>query len=247
MTTELNHHTSGTLGMAVSLAAAAGFVDAFVYVTVTPVFVANMSGNLIHLGIAAGERSGHVVAAAAVALAGFLFGAIAATTHLDRRRRAGLPSTQTGLLVTESALIVLLMILVTAGGSAYSAVIRPFDYAVVVVGSVAMGCQAVALRRVGQIAVSTTYGTGAIVRLGEKVALALRRADRPSDARRRHTIGVLCAVLVGYVGGAWIATAMGDAPALLLIPAAVPLAAAFSVARSRRPEHHMPEDVDALA
>ena len=52
---------------------------------------------------------------------------------------------------------------------------------------VAMGLQATALRRVGQIAVATTYGTGAIVRVGEKVALAARRADRPVARAVRRT------------------------------------------------------------
>ena len=233
MTTEVHHHTSGSLVMAISLAVTAGFVDAFVYVRVTPVFVANMSGNLVHLGIAAGESRLHAVAAALVALAGFVAGVSAATSHLDRRLRAGLPSSQTGLLVTESALLVALCVIVAVGHINYSSTIRPGDYLVIVVGSMSMGCQAVALRRVGQIAVSTTYGTGAIVRLGEKLALAVRRAARPSDIRRRITIGVLCAVLTAYVAGAWLATAVGDSPLLLLAPAAIPLAVALTLTRPR--------------
>ena len=76
------------------------------------------------------------------------------------------------------------------------------------VGSTAMGLQAVSLRRVGSIAVSTTYGTGAIVRIGEKIALGLRRAERGSDVRRRATIFVITTILVGYVIGAAIAAAV---------------------------------------
>lgn len=40
MTQEHQHHPTGTLPMAITLAVVAGFVDAFDFVNVTPVFVA---------------------------------------------------------------------------------------------------------------------------------------------------------------------------------------------------------------
>jgi uncharacterized membrane protein YoaK (UPF0700 family) len=98
---------------------------------------------------------------------------------------------------------------------------RAADLPVIVLAAMAMGIQAGALRRVGEIAVATTYGTGAIVRIGEKVVLAARRADRSSVHRRRVAIAVLLVVLVSYVAGAVIATVAGSSPWLLTVPTAV--------------------------
>ena len=55
MTQESTHHPSGPLLLAVALAMVAGFVDAHIYLAVSPIFVANMSGNLVHIGMLVGD------------------------------------------------------------------------------------------------------------------------------------------------------------------------------------------------
>ncbi len=94
-----------------------------------------------------------------------------------------------------------------------------------------MGLQAIALRRVGQVAISTTYGTGAVVRLSEKFALAFRRTPRPGNHRRRVSIAILATVLFSYVLGAFAAASWNSNAYLLFIPAAVSLASAFVATR----------------
>ena len=108
----------------------------------------------------------------------------------------------------------------------------PIHYVVMGLAALAMGIQASSLRRVGSIAVATTYGTGTIVRIGEKLALGLRRAERSSDDRRSATIVVLVGVLACYVVGAAAASALGSSPLLLLVPAAVLLMFAVYVRSS---------------
>jgi len=235
VTTESKHHPSGSLWLAMGLAATAGFVDAFIYLRVTPVFVANMSGNFIHLGIFTGTHDGKGVLAMLVALGGFLAGVMMATSHLDAQLRAGKSPRPDLLLLLESLLLFVLPVMLRMTDITYSTSIQRDQYLVVVIGAIAMGTQAVALRRVGQIAVSTTYGTGSVVRLGEKLTLALRRTARPGDHRRRKTIAILCAVLASYVAGAALAASLGAPPELLLIPAAVPLIGAAVLRGSRRP------------
>ncbi|MEO5722854.1 MAG: YoaK family protein [Ilumatobacteraceae bacterium] len=232
MPAESTHHTSGTLPIAIALAASAGYVDAFIYQRVAPVFVANMSGNLIHLGIAAGEHSGGAVVAAFVALAGFVLGAMSATGFVDGqvRRRTGV--SPVGLLVVESALLITLPLILAATELQYTTALHAADFVVIAIASVAMGVQAVALRRVGRVAVSTTYGTGAVLRLGEKLALAAKRAPRPDNHPRRLSIAVISIVLASYVAGAFIAALLTPSRWLLLAPAAVPLAAAVALRRS---------------
>lgn len=218
---EAAHHPSGPLAIAVALAASAGFVDAHIYVNVTPVFVANMSGNLIHLGILAGDGSWRASVASLLTLFAFTMGVVLATVHHDHQVRRSRPVRPTTLLAIESGLLAALAAWMVANSVTFTAEPRPVDYPVLLIAAVAMGLQAAALRRVGQIAVATTYGTGAIVRIGEKIVLAVRRADRATGHRRRVAIAVLATVLVSYVAGAIAATVAGSSLWLLAVPAAV--------------------------
>ena len=218
---EQAHHPSGPIEIAIALAAAAGFVDAHVYVNVTPVFVANMSGNLIHLGIFLGDDGWKSAAATLLALAAFIGGVVVSTIHHDRRVARGDVVHQAFLLTLEAALLLGLTAWLIAVPTSFSASPRGADLPVLALGGLAMGIQAGALRRVGDLAVATTYGTGAIVRIGEKVVLAARRADRPSTHRRRVAIAVLGVVLVSYVAGAAVSTVIGSSPWLLALPTLV--------------------------
>ncbi|MEO6124462.1 MAG: DUF1275 family protein, partial [Ilumatobacteraceae bacterium] len=129
------------------------------------------------------------------------------------------------LLYLETTLLLAVAFSIVGLGVHYSPSMEAIDYPVVILATVAMGLQAVALRRVGIVAVSTTFGTGAVVRLGEKIALALRRAQRPGAMRRRITIAVLTAVLFAYVAGAAIAAALGTSTWPLFGAAVAPVAA----------------------
>lgn len=231
MPTEHNHHASGSLTMVAALAAAAGFVDAFLFQRVTPVFVANMSGNLVRLGISAGAHDGHQAAAALIALAGFAAGVTAGAAWLDTHVRVERRLDPSALLFVESGLLLSLALILRLAHIEYSPSTAAADYPVILVGAVAMGLQAIALRSVGQVAVSTTYGTGAVVRLSEKLALGFRKTPRPNNHRRRVSIAVLGTVLVSYVFGAFLAASWSASPFLLLIPAAVALISAIAATR----------------
>jgi len=230
----------------VALAAAAGFVDAHIYVTVTPVFVANMSGNLIHFGIVVGDGNWEQAIASMVAIGAFMAGIVVATVHHDRQVASGRPVRPTFLLALESALLLVLTVWLVGIGVDYSVEPRPADYPVILIAGLAMGIQAGALRRVGEIAVATTYGTGAIVRIGEKIVLAARRADRTTLHRRRVTIAVLAIVLASYVAGAIAATFAGSDAILMAVPTATLIVCAI-VSRSQPTEPAEPLPVDELA
>ena len=228
---ESTHHPSGPLGLAVALAASAGFIDAHIYVNVTPVFVANMSGNLIHLGILVGDGAWRPALASLLTLLAFTGGVAAATVHHDRQVARSMAVTPTFLLAAEAVLVLGLVGYLAAAPVTFSSEPHPRDYPVLLVAGLAMGIQAAALRRVGQIAVATTYGTGAIVRIGEKLVLAARHADRATEHRRRVAITVLVVVLVSYVAGAVAATVVGDGAAVLAAPGLV-IAGCALVSRS---------------
>jgi uncharacterized membrane protein YoaK (UPF0700 family) len=232
VTAETAHHPSGPLVLACSLAGVAGFVDAHLFLHVTNVFVANMSGNMVRVGILSGSGDWPIAAGSVAALFAFGAGVVVAIGHHDRRLQQTKPVRPDELLAIEGLLTLSLPAILIGFDVEFSNRAGLIHYLVIGIGAFAMGIQASSLRRVGSIAVATTYGTGTIVRIGEKLALGLRRAERTSSSRRSATIIVLVGVLCCYVGGAAAASALGSSPFLLLIPAAVLLTFAAYVRSS---------------
>lgn len=219
MPTEHEHHVAGPLTIAALLAAGAGFVDAAIYRNVTPVFVANMSGNLIRFGMAVGDPSAQVLASAAIALACFAGGVALAASLIDRSVASRRPPASTGLLAIETIALAAAVAIAFVSHVEPSPRLTVAAASIVALASAGMGIQAIALRRVGAVAVSTTYGTGAIVRVGEKVALASRHAPNPHGVRRRRSILVLASVLAAYAAGAALASVIPERHVLLgIIP-----------------------------
>ena len=84
-----HHRLSGTLPYAVALTAVAGFADTHVFLFLTRVFIANMSGNLVLFGIALGEGRWTPSARFFTAIVAFVVGIGVASLVHDQRRRAG--------------------------------------------------------------------------------------------------------------------------------------------------------------
>jgi uncharacterized membrane protein YoaK (UPF0700 family) len=102
--------------------------------------------------------------------------------------------------------------------------------AVLAIAALAMGLQTDVIRSVAGVAVSTTYQSGAIARIGETIGMPREDQGRKSE---RRLLLVLSAVLAAYVAGAALgATGMGDSRAALAIPALL-IAGLFAVARAR--------------
>lgn len=217
--TEPTAPPSRALALAVVLAAVAGFVDAHIYLFVVQVFVANQSGNLIGLGMATGQESWHTATSTLVAIASFVAGVLGATTLLRRDAAAGRPARPHLLLAIEAGALVILAIGLGIVDPHLSDGWRLIDVIVIVVAAGAMGVQSTSIRNVGRISVTTTYGTGALVRIGEKVAAPLRTDGSAGDPLRMQTIAVVLIVLCGYVGGAAISAALGSGRWLVLVPA----------------------------
>lgn len=234
------HHPTGPLRLAALLAAVAGFVDAHIYLNVVNVFVANMSGNMIHLGIFTGEFAWRNAEAPVVAILGFVSGVIVATAYHTRRRRAGL-AVQPHVLVWAEAILIALM---TAGlclwHPGFSTKVSAGDLAFVALGAAAMGIQTAALRRVRSVQIATTYGTGTIVRIGEKaVSHMAARGNWFENNGGLHNVPViiLVTVLLSYIGGAGLASFLGAEHWLLLGPVAALVWAGVSLRPLRRQSH----------
>lgn len=237
MPTESRHHLAGLFQDALVLAVVAGFVDAFVFTHVSPVFVANMSGNFVRLGMAIGDNHWKASVGNLIVLSGFLAGTICATfivdasvSRLDDHEKAD----PVNLMLLETVLLTLTLVVILPKSGVASTSLDTGRVVALLLASMSMGVQAITLRRVGEVAVSTTYGTGALVRLGEKVSLSLRNAPADHGVSRATSIMIIGSLLVAYVIGAVVADfARGSNAYMGLAPACV-----FAVSlhtRLRRP------------
>jgi uncharacterized membrane protein YoaK (UPF0700 family) len=201
----------------VVLAVAAGFVDAVGFLHLFGVFPANQSGNAVFLGMAFADAAPAPGWKPLLAITGFAVGAfvgvsLAARLPVDRRRRV--------LLAVEVAMMTVLTIAVAAVHDDGELLEGPAAVALLVAAPVTMGLQTEVIRRTAGIAVTTTYQSGGVARIGEAVAGGLGLAGRgPRGARR---LFLLVAVVLAYVAGAALgSTGLGDGRLSLLPPTMV--------------------------
>jgi uncharacterized membrane protein YoaK (UPF0700 family) len=187
--------------VALVLSALTGFVDAVSYDRFLGVFPANQSGNAVFLGTAIGGANHSTGWRSGTSIVAFALGVVVGEIL---RRRVHPPRTASALLGFE---LVLLAVVVAVAGPIDSAQVigGAEGYVLVVLTSMAMGVQTTVIRHVASTAVSTTYITGAIDRMGAAVSRVMARESRLRDER---AVMVLLGVLVTYVGGA----ALGAAP-----------------------------------
>lgn len=141
---------------AVALAAMAGFVDAVGFLSADGYFVSFMSGNTTRLGVALGTAPLHAVIPALL-IGGFLCGVTGGALlalHAGRYRKP--------------AVLTLVAALLLAGAAA-----RAFggEGAMLALLVMAMGAINNTFQRGGEVTVGLTYMTGALVRLGQGLAL----------------------------------------------------------------------------
>lgn len=174
--------TWGRDAMLTSLSLAAGCVDAVGYLGLVQVFVANMTGNTVLLGLAIGQADGRDVLQAGTALTGFVLGVAAGAAIVERGpERAAWTPAVTAALGLEFAMLAAF----AAGWLLHGA--DPSGVAVypsIVLSAAAMGVQSAAVRRLQVAGVSTTYITGTLTSLTARVVGRLRSAT-PEHAEDR--------------------------------------------------------------
>ena len=212
-------------GLVVILALTTGAVNAVTFLRLGKVFASVMTGNLALFGVATAQRDGGFAINAGVALAGYCLGVLAGAT-MARAPRAGQPTWPRRVTVT---LAVELIMLAGFSGGWLALAGHPSgggQLALLAVASAAMGMQATAVRRLGQM--SSTYLTSTVTGLFE--ALAARRWP-PSWPRSSGTVGALVAGAI--CGGVAAVQAPAAVPAAVMVPLAVVLACRLPAAATR--------------
>lgn len=191
------------------LSLAAGTVDAVVFLRLAQVFVANMTGNTVLLGLAVGQVHPQAAVRSVVALAAFCFGvAVAATITLcfpqGPQPAQPWPPVTNLLLGMEAVLLACATLLWQLTGGAGEVLVL----LLIALTAIVMGVQSGAARSMGVGGVATTYVTGALTNavsglLGH--AVSSRRAPTSSAARRLGTLSL--SVWAAYGAGAVLAGA----------------------------------------
>jgi uncharacterized membrane protein YoaK (UPF0700 family) len=194
-----------------SLALAAGSVDALTYLGLGRVFTANMTGNTVLLGVAVAQGSSSDALRALVALGGFCLGGALGMALIGTRRGPWPRLTWAVFALETVGLAALLAAWQAAGAGSLRALL-------VVLSGVAMGAQSAAVR-ISEAGINTTYMTSTLLNALARVVPGARR----SGAGAGLSAAAVAVYALGALAGAEAEDGWG-APAVavpLVIVAAV--------------------------
>ncbi len=182
------------IGLAVALAALAGFVDAIAFTRLGGYFVSFMSGNSTRLGVGAALADGTALLAGALILA-FVAGVMVATVIARR-------------FAWRRKVAVLEAVTATLGLAALLWMVAPGPLPLLLVAA-AMGMENGVFARDGEVAIGVSYMTGSLVRMAQRLAGALMGdADRWAFAPH---LGLWLGFAIGVVLGARVGVGTPDA------------------------------------
>jgi uncharacterized membrane protein YoaK (UPF0700 family) len=213
----------------IALTVASGVVDAFSYLVLGHVFVANMTGNVVFLAFSIAGTKGFSLAASSVSLLSFVVGGV-----LGGRLGHRVPYHRGRLLLSVTALETVLVL----AAYGYSELITdPYSgagrYALIVVLAIAMGAQNAAVRL---LAVPDLMTTNVLTSTITGMA-ADGRLAAGGDSRIGRRLLSVAALFLGALVGAFAAVHAGRAFPLLIVAGvlAVTAAATFALSRSNGP------------
>lgn len=191
----------------VAMTVVTGLVDAFSYLVLGHVFVANMTGNVVFLGFAVAGAPGFSIGASLVALVSFAAGSavggriIARFGHHRGRHLAAAMAVHTALLVVAVALA-------AASGAPPGATFR---YALIVVLSLATGGQNAIARKMAVPELTTTVLTMTVTGIAADSAFG-----RGSGSKSGRRLIAVAAMFVGALVGAALVLHVGIVPPLVI-------------------------------
>ncbi len=172
-----------------------GLVDAFSYLLLGHVFVANMTGNVVFLGFAVAGAQGFSISASVVALVAFGLGSVLGGRIVQRfgHHRGHHVAVAT---VTQVLLLAVSVILALVGSHPFGSGVR---YALIVFLALAMGVQNSSVRRLAVPDLTTTVLTLTVTGIGADSALGGGKGSKSG----RRLVSVV-AMFLGALAGAAI-------------------------------------------
>jgi uncharacterized membrane protein YoaK (UPF0700 family) len=203
-----------------TLTVAAGSADAVSYLGLGHVFTANMTGNLVLLGVAIGQRQIAGSLRSVIAFAGFAIGVLVGSRATARATGDAVwPISVTVVFAAELSLLVAFTAVWEIAGDRLSTLVLD---ALILLSAGAMGMQTAAARRLNVAGVTTTFVTGTLA------SLITEFASVGSDwARSKRWAATIVCIVIGAAAGAAVFVAWRPgAPlvSLLLVGSVVALA-----------------------
>ncbi|OUZ09793.1 hypothetical protein BHE97_09645 [Aeromicrobium sp. PE09-221] len=200
-----------------------GVVDAVCYLGLDRVFTANMTGNVVILGMGLAGADGLSVAGPLLALAGFMTGAAVGGRIL--RSSAATWTSRTTAALCFVALVVASVAIGSATIAAFDAPNRSLALSVTALLGSAMGLQAATARSLAVPDVTTVAVTATVIHLSSDVTSGV--AEQGASARRVLAIGLLLAgAAVGALLLHWhLAAGLSLAAATCVVVAAIGVSA----------------------
>jgi uncharacterized membrane protein YoaK (UPF0700 family) len=176
----------------VSMTLVTGLVDAFSYLVLGHVFVANMTGNIVILGFALAGAPGFSIGASAAALGAFAAGALAGG-------RLGTRFSHRGHLHTSAAAVQAVFLAASVGLSVAGGAVPcgGYRYALIAALGIGMGLQNAAARAIAVPDLTTTVLTLTITGIAADSTLA----GGPGSKAGRRLVPV-ATMLIGALAGA---------------------------------------------
>jgi len=173
-----------------------GLVDAFSYLVLGHVFVANMTGNVVFLGFAIAGAPGFSISASLVALGAFVFGALIGGKIISRRggHRGNMLTTATAF---QAILLGTSVVVTAASGDPVTAGYR---YTLIVVLGISMGIQNATARTLAVPDLTTTVLTLTITGMAADSAIA----GGAGSAAGRRLLAVSAMFIGALVGAALV-------------------------------------------
>jgi uncharacterized membrane protein YoaK (UPF0700 family) len=202
----------------VAMTVVTGLVDAFSYLLLGHVFVANMTGNVVFLGFAVAGAQGFSIGASVVALVAFglgsvLGGRIVQRFGSHRGHHVAVAS------ATQVLLLVVSVTLALAGTHPFGSGVR---YALIVFLALAMGVQNSSVRRLAVPDLTTTVLTLTVTGIGADSALGGGKGSKSG----RRLVSVVAMFLGALAGAALILHVRVALPLILALAIVAAVAAA---------------------
>ncbi|MBM3460840.1 MAG: DUF1275 domain-containing protein [Armatimonadetes bacterium] len=221
--------------LAVLLTAVAGYVDGVGFILLAQVYVANMSGNSIALGLGWAQGDVPLMVHRGAAIPAFLVGMVLSRVLLKGAERRGTGWMHGALFAAEALLIVFFIALASSlSTSVLEGRVGYAGLSAVLVLAFAMGVQNGALSRFGPISMRTTHVSGTLASLADEVSGALVGDPEDRAPARRRAL-VLFAAWAAYVVaaglGIWLLGTYSVRALLLPVGALLALALASLLGR----------------
>jgi uncharacterized membrane protein YoaK (UPF0700 family) len=197
------------------ITAAAGWLDALAFLYLGKVFVSFMSGNLLFVGLGAGDADGELLARAATALAAFLVGTAVGARLTGSRLAPGearSPMARTFLL--ESALLAAFAFIWLAAGTPADHPVLSF--ALIAIGAGAMGLQAAVALAFHLPNVATVAMTATLAQLG--ALIGWRRREGSPVVAKVPAASLMAALCLAYLLSAIVVALLPADPSVAFGP-----------------------------